>query len=64
MHPGPRVDSKKFDVAVGDNDSPNNPAVRSLCARLNPQFGRRGPACRTWTWLARSPGRRWGWFAI
>jgi hypothetical protein len=42
MHPGPRVDSKKIDIAVGDNDYP---AMTQQCAAFapgeNPQFGRR-----------------------
>ena len=26
MHPGPRMDSKKFDIAVGDNDYAQRPS--------------------------------------
>ena len=26
MHPGPRLDSKKFDIAVGDNDYVQQPS--------------------------------------
>jgi hypothetical protein len=49
MRPGPRVDSKKFDIAVGDNDYAQRPSgaqpLRQI--KIRNSGGGKKPACRT-----------------
>jgi len=59
MHPGPRLDSKNFDIAVGDNDYAQQPSgaqpLRQIKIRNSGGGNRRAVRAPD---LARSPGRR------
>jgi hypothetical protein len=65
MHPGPRVDSKNFDIAVGDNDYAQQPSgARPLRqTKIRNSGGGNRRAVRASDWPGRPAGDQ-GWLAI